>query len=72
MIVHTSSELGKVIKEIRKKQNLTQIELAAASGVGTRFLIELEQGKATASLEKTLTVIKMLGIEIDLKIPGEK
>ena len=69
MKIITSAELGKVIQETRKKQNLTQGDLAATSNVGVRFIVDLEKGKPTAALGKTLKVIKMLGIEIDLKIP---
>jgi len=35
-----------------------------------RFIIELEQGKPTCQLEKTLTVLQTLGIKIVLNIPS--
>ena len=35
------------VKEMRKKFNLTQVDLADKSGVGLRFVRELEQGKQT-------------------------
>lgn len=56
-----SAALGQIIREERKAQGLLQDELAAASGVGVRFLVELEQGKPTAQLGRALTVLATLG-----------
>jgi transcriptional regulator with XRE-family HTH domain len=42
-----SAAVGRMIREERKAQGLRQAELAAASGVGVRFLVELERGKPT-------------------------
>jgi y4mF family transcriptional regulator len=62
-----SIELGRVIKTKRKAQGLTQEELSASSGVGIRFVRELEQGKASCHLGKTLSVLKALGLMILVK-----
>ena len=40
-------DLGEYIRAKRKLYNLTQVELAERSGVGIRFVRELERGKAT-------------------------
>ncbi|MFI4957324.1 MAG: helix-turn-helix transcriptional regulator [Gammaproteobacteria bacterium] len=53
--------LGQWIRDLRKSQGLTQEELSATSGVGIRFIRELEQGKESCHLGKVLTVIQMLG-----------
>lgn len=37
---------------LRKRYNLTQEELALKSGVGLRFVRDLEQGKETLRLDK--------------------
>ena len=37
--------LSKYVKAMRKQYNLTQVELSEKSGVGLRFVRELEQGK---------------------------
>ncbi len=44
---------------------MTQIELAAASGVGERFIRELENGKPTCQLDKALRIARMLGIRLE-------
>lgn len=59
-------EVGLKIRELRKRQGLRQDQLAGAAGVGLRFLIELEAGKETAQLGKTLAVLNALGCKIAL------
>jgi y4mF family transcriptional regulator len=62
-----SKEVGKVVKNTRKKLGVTQRDLALTSGTGLRFIIELEQGKPTCQLEKVLTVLRTLGLKIVIK-----
>ena len=61
--------IGQVIREERKELGLRQDELAAASGVGLRFLVELERGKPTVQMGKVLDVISALGCELQIKRP---
>ena len=65
----TIKKLGHIVKQTRKEQDLTQAQLAAITGVGVRFIRELEQGKVSCHIGKALTVISMLGI--DITIGGE-
>ena len=46
------NRIGEYIKQERKKAGLTQEEFAMRSGLGLRFVRELEQGKATVRLDK--------------------
>lgn len=62
-------KLGTIVKRTRKEQGLTQEQLAATTGVGVRFIRELEQGKESCHIGKALTVVSMLGI--DITIGGE-
>ena len=55
------------IKNLRKKNGLTQIEFAKRAGVGLRFLRELEQGKTTVRVDKLTQVLNFLGYHLDLK-----
>jgi y4mF family transcriptional regulator len=64
MIIHSLKELGSFIKTERKNQGLTQTQLAMASGVGLRFIVDLENGKQTLHFGKSLLVISTLGIDI--------
>mgnify|MGYP001340725178 FL=1 len=57
--------LAAAVKSKRKKQNLTQEELAGISGVGLRFLVELESGKkSTLQIGKIQQVLKRLGLAL--------
>lgn len=70
MKYYNSTDIGNLIKNTRKKLGVTQRDLALTSGTGLRFIIELERGKPTCQLEKTLTVLKTLGLEIIFKGAG--
>ena len=46
------NELSLTIKQLRKEYGLTQEDLAFKSGVGLRFVREMEQGKTTLRMDK--------------------
>lgn len=52
------------VKEMRKKFNLTQVDLADKSGVGLRFVRELEQGKQTLRMDKVNQVLSLFGRQV--------
>ena len=56
--------LPKFIKEKRKLLNLTQQDLADKSGVGIRFIRDLEQGKLTLRMDKVNQVLNLFGQEL--------
>lgn len=68
--IMTVKELGRIIRENRRSQGLRQDQLAAAAGVGLRFLIELERGKSTAQLGKALAVLSALGCRVEISAAG--
>jgi y4mF family transcriptional regulator len=53
--------IGEYIKQKRKLFRLTQIELADRTGVGIRFIRELENGKPTVQLNKVNQVLELFG-----------
>ncbi len=61
--------LSKYVKEKRKEYGLTQIDLSQKSGVGLRFVRELEQGKETLRLDKVNQVLSLFGDEM---LPAKK
>lgn len=63
------TRIGDFIKENRKKAGLTQEEFAFRSGLGLRFVRELEQGKNTVRLDKVNVALSMFGMEA---VPGKK
>lgn len=68
----TSQELGRLLREERRAQGLTQAELAMAAGTGTRFVGDLERGKPTCRVGETLRVIATLGLELELRPRGSR
>lgn len=68
MIIDATT-IGKIIREERKALGLRQAELAAASGVGVRFLVDLERGKPTVQLGRVLAVLAALGCSLDIRRP---
>lgn len=67
-----SVALGLIVRRERKAQKLRQAELAAVSGVGVRFIVDLEAGKPTLQLDKVLRVVATLGCQITIAPPAIK
>jgi len=67
---YTPQDIGKIVRETRKKLKVTQKDLALTSDTGLRFVIELEKGKPTCEIGKALTVVQTLGIRIALTPPA--
>ena len=61
------SRIGTYIKTERKKAGLSQEEFAIRSGLGLRFVRELEQGKETVRMDKVNQALAMFGMEA---VPG--
>lgn len=59
-----SMSIGEYIQAKRKLHGLTQVELAERSGVGVRFVRELERGKPTVQLDKVNQVLALFGEEL--------
>ena len=48
-------------RDSRKKANLTQVELTDITGLGLRFIRELEQGKSNLMLSKVNQLLLFFG-----------
>ena len=62
--IYEQTTLSKYVKAMRKQYNLTQVELSEKSGVGLRFVRELEQGKQTLRLDKVNQLLSLFGSEV--------
>lgn len=58
------NNLSEFVEEMRKQFSLTQVDLAEKSGVGLRFVRELEQGKSTLRLDKVNQVLALFGKQV--------
>ena len=65
MILQTK-DLADIIRQSRKLQGLTQEDLAGLSGLGRRFISEIENGKQTAQIGKVFVVLNVLGIGLQV------
>ena len=55
------NQIAQFIKTERKKSGLTQEDFAIRSGLGLRFVRELEQGKETCRMDKVNQALSMFG-----------
>ncbi len=61
--------IAQFVKEKRKEAGLTQEEFALRSGLGLRFVRELEQGKETVRMDKVNIALGMFNAQA---VPGKK
>lgn len=66
-VIEDTGQLGLEIRTERKRQSLTQEQLAALAGVGVRFVRELERGKETCRIGLSLQVLHTLGLNLQLQ-----
>lgn len=68
-IVGHMIKIAEFIRTNRRTVGLTQEEFAMRSGLGLRFVRDLEQGKTTVRMDKVNQALAMFGMEV---VPGEK
>jgi y4mF family transcriptional regulator len=66
-----SKALGQLIRERRKHLGMKQADLALVSGTGLRFISDLENGKESCQLGRTLRVLGSLGLRAAIQ-PQDK
>ena len=59
-----TTSLSEYVKLMHKEHGLTQVDLSEKSGVGLRFVRELEQGKETLRLDKVNQVLNLFGAKV--------
>ena len=58
------NKLSQYVKAARREYGLTQEDLSFKSGVGLRFVRDLEQGKKSLRMDKVNTVLALFGAEL--------
>ena len=61
--------IAEFVKQKRKEAGFTQEEFAMRSGLGLRFVRDLEQGKETVRMDKVNQALAMFGMKA---VPGRK
>ena len=64
MKITSTEELGKYIKDKRKKQSYTQKEISDYTGYSASFISQLENGKSSVEFGKALHLANMLGLDL--------
>jgi len=61
-----AAAFGKAVRAYRKRQGVSQIQLATVANTGIRFISDLENGKPSIQLGKALKVAGLLGIRLEV------
>ena len=60
------NSIAEFVKKNRKAAGLTQEQFALRSGLGLRFVRELEQGKKTLRLDKVNQALAVFGAQVSV------
>ncbi|MBN1957582.1 MAG: helix-turn-helix transcriptional regulator [Desulfuromonadales bacterium] len=64
--ISNPEQLGALIRQVRKRQGITQEDLSSLVGVGPRLIGEIERGKPTAEIGKVFQLLAGLGLVISI------
>ncbi|AWH15985.1 transcriptional regulator [Stenotrophomonas sp. ZAC14D2_NAIMI4_7] len=64
-----AAALGPLVKAVRKYQGLRQDATAEGIGVSENFLAKIERGGTTVQWDKLFTVLKELGLHVEIDVP---
>ena len=70
MKITDSKSLGNAIRNRRKELKYTQADISYFTGLSVTFISDLERGKPTAEVEKTIILINMLGMDLFIEKRG--
>lgn len=62
----TQQEIGKAIKDRRKKLGVNQQTLADLAGVAVNTVVAIERGEGNPQLSTLLTILDTLGLQLDV------
>ena len=67
MKIRSVEELGEAIRTRRKELHYTQAFLAEFTGFSVSFISDVERGKATAEIGKTLQLLMIVGLDLSVE-----
>lgn len=70
MKINNSKALGQAIRKRRKALNDTQVYLSEMTGLSVTFISDVERGKETAEIEKTIRLVNLLGLDLYIEERG--
>jgi y4mF family transcriptional regulator len=69
MIIKNLDEIGKIVRDHRKKSGLSQVQCAQIAGVGKTVMFDVEKGKTTIKIDTLFRILQALNIKIELISP---
>lgn len=65
----SQKKLGKNLKKLREKADLTQADVAEKAGIHVNFYARVERGEEKASLDTLEAIAKVLKVKVSEIIP---
>lgn len=66
--IMTQQEIGRTVRERRKKLGINQQTLADLASVAVNTIVAIERGEGNPQLSTLLTIIDTLGLQIDINL----
>lgn len=63
-----NNDIAVFIRSKRKEYRYTQEEFSIRSGLGLRFVRELEQGKLTLKMDKVIQAVEFFGFQLTVRM----
>ncbi|MCR5516975.1 MAG: helix-turn-helix domain-containing protein [Lachnospiraceae bacterium] len=67
MMISDAKSFGQALRQRRKELGYTQAFVAETTGFSVSFISDLENGKETAELDKSIRLANLLGLDCELK-----
>ncbi len=66
-MITDAKSFGQALRQRRKELGYTQAFVAETTGFSVSFISDLENGKETAELDKSIRLANLLGLDCELK-----
>jgi HTH-type transcriptional regulator/antitoxin HipB len=67
--IYSAADFGLAIADMRRRQGLTQAQLAEQSGLTRDYLAHLETGRRSRSLEHIMRTLRRAGATVTVSLP---
>lgn len=62
--IKTPAYLGRAVKDVRKRKEMTQRALADITGTSVKFVSNVESGKQTVQMDKLFDLLRALSLHV--------
>jgi HTH-type transcriptional regulator/antitoxin HipB len=69
--IHSGADFGRAIADMRRRQGLTQAQLAEQSGLSRDYLAHLEAGRTSKSLDHMMRTLRRAGATVTVSLPED-